>query len=78
MTNLLHKHPITRYEWQYLFTLVYDLYFWDCNGVEKMKESLKSEVLTLLTGIQRVRIIIKNNLKNSIFFFNKVEIKLSV
>lgn len=59
--------------------LIYNLNHWDRNGIEKMRESLKSEILTIIKGIKQVRIIIKNKLNNSnVFFLNNVEIKLPI
>lgn len=63
--KLLQQEPVTQNEWQDLFYAVHIVCLWDDQGPQKMRQTLKTDIMEFIKKAQYVRnilIIISNTL----------------
>ena len=53
--KLLRQEPVTKAEWQDLFSAVHSVCLWDDKGPHKMYQSLQEDILEFIKHAQSVR-----------------------
>lgn len=56
--KLLQQEPVTQNEWQDLFYAVHIVCLWDDQGPQKMRQTLKTDIMEFIKKAQYVRKII--------------------